>query len=402
LRDEAASVEAASVEAASVEAASDEAASDEADSDSPARRGEPIVRVSRLRHSFGEGDSRLPVLHDVDLAVYGGQIVILTGPSGSGKTTLLTLIGGLRSVEEGSVRVAGQELRGLSRPELVQVRRGIGFIFQAHNLFDSLTAYRNVRMALELRTADRDAIHRHAVAILTDLGLAHRMHHKPAHLSGGQKQRVAIARALVNRPRLILADEPTAALDKDSGQEVIRLLKKLAAEDGSAVLLVTHDNRILDAADRIVNMVDGRLESDVAVHRAVAICEFLKKCPPFATLIPATLADIADRMDRETYPAGAEIIRQGESGDTFYVIRHGAVDVLVEEAGSRRRVATLGESDFFGEGALLTGTPRNATVVARDETTLYALDQPHFQAALDGSLSLKDELLRVFAQRYRG
>jgi putative ABC transport system ATP-binding protein len=375
---------------------------DETETGGPDGRGEPIVAVSGLKHSFGEGESRLPVLHDVDLTVEGGQIVILTGPSGSGKTTLLTLIGGLRSVEEGSVRVAGQELWGLSRPELVRVRRGIGFIFQAHNLFDSLTAYRNVRMALELQTADRDGIHRQAVAMLTDLGLANRLHHKPAHLSGGQKQRVAIARALVNRPRLILADEPTAALDKESGREVIRLLKRLAAEEGSAILLVTHDNRILDAADRSVNIVDGRLESDVSVNRAVAICEFLKKCSPFATLIPAALVDVAERMAQETHPPGSEIIRQGELGGRFYVIRHGAVDVVVEQDGARRAVAQLGECDFFGEVALLTGEPRNATVVAREQTTLYALDKDAFQAALDGSLSLKEELLRIFAQRYRG
>jgi putative ABC transport system ATP-binding protein len=364
-------------------------------------RDEPIITVSRLNHSYGEGDVRLQVLHDVNLTVQRGQIVIMTGPSGSGKTTLLTLIGALRSVQEGSVRIMGQELMGMSRAELVKVRRGIGFIFQAHNLFDSLTAYRNVRMALELQGRDRGAIHQRAIDVLGTLGLAERIDHKPGQLSGGQKQRVAIARALVNRPQLILADEPTAALDKKSGQDVIHLLKRLAVEDGSAILLVTHDNRILDAADRIVNMVDGRLASDVLVADSLAVCEFLKKIPPFAELIPATLTEIAERMTRATHPAGATIIRQGEPGDKFYVIQRGRVEVITEDGGTRQVVATLGEGEVFGEGALLTGAPRSATVVAKDETALYVLDQPHFQAALEGSLTLKEELLALYAQRYR-
>ena len=220
-----------------------------------------VVTIEQLNFYFGQGELRKQVLFDLDLKIDRGQIVILTGPSGSGKTTLLTLMGALRSLEAGSLQVLGQELRGLGNKERVEVRRNIGFIFQAHNLFESLTARQNVEMAIELRDSwgnKREL----STGILTQLGLGDRTEYKPQNLSGGQKQRVAIARALVNKPQLILADEPTAALDKITGREVVTLLQKLAREEGCTVLMVTHDNRILDVADRIVNLVDGRLESD--------------------------------------------------------------------------------------------------------------------------------------------
>jgi putative ABC transport system ATP-binding protein len=216
----------------------------------PARpKPEPAVRVRGLSHSFGLADNRKRVLHDNNLDLLPGEIIIMTGPSGSGKTTLLTLVGALRSVQEGSVFALGRELSGLNPRELVEVRRGIGFIFQAHNLFDSLTARENVNMAIELTLGDPRERDRRAAEILTKLGLGQRMTHKPQALSGGQKQRVAVARALVNRPKLILADEPTAALDKDSGHDVVEILKTLAAEEQATILIVTHDTRILDVAD---------------------------------------------------------------------------------------------------------------------------------------------------------
>jgi putative ABC transport system ATP-binding protein len=197
------------------------------------------------------------------------RIIGLAGWSGSGKTTLLTLIGALRSVQVGSVRVLGMELGGLSQRQLVAVRRHVGFIFQGHNLFGSLTAYRNVRMALELQVSDARIVHERAVDLLTTLGLAKRLHHKPRKLSGGEKQRVAVARALANRPRLVLADEPTAALDRHSACEVLTLLRHLSVQNGCAVLIVTHDARLLDTADRVIELIDGRLESDQT--RAVQI-----------------------------------------------------------------------------------------------------------------------------------
>lgn len=224
-------------------------------------RSELAVQIRNLNYYFGQGDLRKQVLFDINLDLHKGQIVIMTGPSGSGKTTLLTLIGALRTVREGSLKVLEQEIVGLSKASLVEVRRNIGFIFQAHNLFASLTASQNVEMAVELLEDWKDKRQR-AIEVLTNLGLSERIDYKPNALSGGQKQRVAIARALVNQPALILADEPTAALDKKSGREVVSLMQKLAKEDNRTILMVTHDNRILDVADRIITLVDGRLETD--------------------------------------------------------------------------------------------------------------------------------------------
>jgi len=223
----------------------------------------PSVQIRHLNFYFGEGELRKQVLYDINLDLYPGQIVILTGPSGSGKTTLLTLIGALRTVQEGSLKVLGQEIRGLGARQLVEVRRSIGFIFQAHNLFHSLTARQNVLMSCDLFPTPHDR--QKAAEILTALGLGERVDYKPHALSGGQKQRVAIARALVNRPKLILADEPTAALDKKSGRDVVNLMQKMAQESGITILMVTHDSRILDVADRIINLVDGTLQSDLQV-----------------------------------------------------------------------------------------------------------------------------------------
>nr|WP_041699949.1 DevA family ABC transporter ATP-binding protein [Pseudanabaena sp. PCC 7367] len=228
-----------------------------------------IVKIRHLNFWFGVGNISKQALFDISLDLPKGQIVIMTGPSGSGKTTLLSLIGGLRSVHDGSLRVLGKELVGLSKAQLVQIRRNIGFIFQAHNLFESLSAYQNVSMAIEL-TKDVGRKRQLAEEVLTAVGLGDRVDYKPNALSGGQKQRVAIARALVNRPKLILADEPTAALDKKTGRDVVTLMQKLTKEDGCTVLMVTHDNRILDVADRIINLVDGNLESDESLDQFVA------------------------------------------------------------------------------------------------------------------------------------
>jgi putative ABC transport system ATP-binding protein len=197
------------------------------------------------------------------LEVYAGEIVIMTGPSGSGKTTLLSLIGGLRSVQEGSLKFLGEELCGASQSKLVQMRRKIGYIFQAHNLLGFLTARQNVQMAVELNhhISQSTAISQ-SEDMLTSVGLQERTNYYPDNLSGGQKQRVAIARALVNHPPLVLADEPTAALDKQSGRDVVEIMQRLAKDQGTAILLVTHDNRILDIADRIVEMEDGLLTRD--------------------------------------------------------------------------------------------------------------------------------------------
>jgi putative ABC transport system ATP-binding protein len=221
----------------------------------------PTIQIQNLNHSFGKGNLQIPVLKDINLQIPPGQITILTGPSGSGKTTLLTLIGALRSMQTGSLKVLDRQLLNASQTQLVQTRSNIGYIFQAHNLLKSLTAWENVTMPLKLHPQITDRQTR-AINILTAVGLADRTHYYPDNLSGGQKQRVAIARALVSNPQLILADEPTAALDSKSGREVVTLMQKLAKEQNCTILMVTHDNRILDVADRIIHMEDGCLISD--------------------------------------------------------------------------------------------------------------------------------------------
>lgn len=217
------------------------------------------ISISQLNHFYGEGSLRKQVLSDVELEIRTGEIVIMTGPSGSGKTTLLSLIGCLRSAQSGSLKIFDQELCGASQLNLVEARRRMGYIFQAHNLLEFLTAQQNVMMPLELQDIPFTEAQIRAAEILEQVGLGNRLNDYPENLSGGQKQRVAIARALVNRPRLVLADEPTAALDKKSGRDVVELMQQLAREQGCTILLVTHDNRILDIADRIVHMEDGYL-----------------------------------------------------------------------------------------------------------------------------------------------
>jgi putative ABC transport system ATP-binding protein len=224
---------------------------------------QPVISIQNLNHYFGQGNLRKQVLFDINLDIYAGEIVIMTGPSGSGKTTLLTLMGGLRSAQEGSLKILGKEMCGASKKQLTQIRRQIGYIFQAHNLLTFLTAKQNVRMSLELHeemlNQDLDT---KATAILEQVGLGDRVDYYAENLSGGQRQRVAIARALVSHPKIVLADEPTAALDKKSGRDVVELMHKLAKEQGCTILLVTHDNRILDIGDRIIYMEDGYLKND--------------------------------------------------------------------------------------------------------------------------------------------
>ena len=226
-------------------------------------RGPVSIRVRGLNHWFGHAEARKQALFEIDLDIHAGELTVLMGASGSGKTTLLTLVGCLRGLQQGSARVLGQELFGAEEAELVLARRRLGFIFQAHNLHDSLTALQNVRLGLAVHggRADREW-EPAATHLLHLLGLGDRLHYLPSRLSGGQKQRVAIARALVGNPLAILADEPTAALDRVSALQVVQLLKALARERGCTVLMVTHDNKVLELADRIVTMDQGRLVDD--------------------------------------------------------------------------------------------------------------------------------------------
>lgn len=226
----------------------------------------PVIDVQGLNHWFGHGDAQVQALHDITFRIRRGSFTVLMGPSGSGKTTVLTLVGCLRDVADGSVSLLGHELRGASETAQVALRRRLGFIFQAHNLHESLTARQNVRMGLEVHgnRGNRARYDEAAAHVLGLVGLSDRVDYLPGNLSGGQKQRVAVARALVGNPDIVLADEPTAALDKDSGKNVVNLLKALGRERGTTTLMVTHDNRILDMADRIITLEDGRIVSDTA------------------------------------------------------------------------------------------------------------------------------------------
>ncbi len=362
---------------------------------------EPAVQIAGLNHYFGEGDGRRQALFDINLTLLPGEVVIMTGPSGSGKTTLLVLTGALRTAQEGTLRVLGHDLRKLSPAGLVDVRRNIGFIFQFHNLFESLSAQENVRMALELHPGTDRQRREKATAMLAALGLGERVHYSPANLSGGQKQRVAIARALVNQPRLILADEPTAALDKESGRVVVDLLRAHAKDHGGTIILVTHDNRILDIADRIITLVDGRIVSAVAVKESVFITELLKKAPGFEKQTPGELTEVAQKMRPESHKAGTVLYRTGDPGDKFYLIREGTVEMIADGPHVSEAAGTLGPGEVFGQGALLQDRPREYTARVTADAVLYVLGRADFRSAVDSSLSLREQLLQLYAARTR-
>ena len=267
----------------------------------PIEASNPVIEIKGLNHFFGKGNLAKQVLFDIDLSIYPGEIIILTGPSGSGKTTLLTLIGALRSIQDGSLKILDQELKKASSRRLVSVRRKIGYIFQGHNLLPFMTARQNVRMSLALK---RHRSRKKALAkvdeILTKVGLGDRLNYYPKDLSGGQKQRVAIARALVNEAQLILADEPTASLDSKTGRDVVQLMYKLAKEQGSTIVLVTHDNRILDIADRIIHLEDGRLSNNPMPFNSLSPSGSEQSSLP----VPA--------MSKELVSAGSQTLRPAD------------------------------------------------------------------------------------------
>ena len=220
----------------------------------------PIISIRDLHHTYGHGDSRMEVLRGIEGEFAPGQITLLMGPSGAGKTTLLKLLAGLRRIQRGAVEIAGVAVAQARPAELVDLRRRIGFIFQAHHLIASLTLEQNVMMPLSFvpgfngRRA-RDA----ARAMLASVGLAGHERKRPAELSGGMKQRAAVARALIHQPELILADEPTASLDSATGQAIVNLLARLARDSGVSIVMVTHDERITAIADRLYHIEDGQM-----------------------------------------------------------------------------------------------------------------------------------------------
>ncbi len=212
-----------------------------------------------VSHAYGRGDRSVPVLHEVDLEVAPGGSIALTGPSGAGKSTLLSLIGGLEPVRTGSIGVGGHDLASLSRDELASFRRDtVGFVFQHYGLVDVLSARENIELSMALSRIGPAERRLRADQLLAGVGLADRAHHRPPQLSGGERQRVAIARALANRPRLLLADEPTGNLDEDTAAHVLDLLDEVHRDSGCTLLIVTHDRRVAERADGVKRLSAGR------------------------------------------------------------------------------------------------------------------------------------------------
>ncbi len=221
---------------------------------------EIVIRAEQLTKVYGNGATAFRALADVDLEIRAGELTLLMGPSGSGKTTLLSILGCILRGTAGSLEVLGERVEALPESELPRIRRdAIGFVFQGFNLFPALTARENVSLALDVRGVRRAEAEMRAAELIREVGLADKSKSYPADLSGGQKQRVAIARALAGDPPIVLADEPTAALDSTSGKNVIELLRRLAHEHGRAVVMVTHDPRVLSYGDRIIHLEDGRI-----------------------------------------------------------------------------------------------------------------------------------------------
>ncbi len=219
-----------------------------------------MIEVCGVTKSYGAGDATVHALNRVDLSVSAGEMLFLMGPSGSGKTTLLSIMGCILRPTSGAVRIAGQEVTGLSERQLPRIRlEQIGFIFQGFNLFPALTVRENIELALNLKGIRGNESRRRSEVLLERVGLRDKAGQWPTNLSGGQKQRVAIARALAGEPGIILADEPTAALDGTTGRAILDLLRELAHEKGRTIVVVTHDNRALPYADRIVTIEDGQI-----------------------------------------------------------------------------------------------------------------------------------------------
>jgi len=352
-------------------------------------RADVVIRAADVNYAYGNGETRTQVLFENDLEISRGEVVIMTGPSGSGKSTLLTLIGALRRMQVGSLEVIGHDLSSATERDQVELRKNIGFIFQQHNLFSSLSAIENVRMATALRRDSVQEMNNRCVEILGKLGLGERMNHLPAELSGGQKQRVAIARALVNQPALVLADEPTASLDAEGSQTVLEVLRNMA--DGptrTTVLLVTHDQRVIDHADRIVSLVGGRIVTNSLTRIAVRICRALVQLEILKGLSESTLSRIASYMTVEIRQPGETIVREGEEGDRVYVVGSGIADAYV--GGEFEEELCFGEG--FGMISAYFKRPIRRTVIARTTMELYVLSKDDFRKALAADTSFENRI----------
>ena len=258
-----------------------------------------VLEAVGLTKTYAQGEAAMRALDDVSIDVRRGELALFVGPSGSGKTTLLSILGCIMRPTSGTLRVLGRDVTALGERDLPAIRRDhIGFIFQGFNLFPTLTAQANVALALDVRGVPHREAHKRAADLLERVGLGAKRNAYPADMSGGQKQRIAIARALAGDPPIILADEPTAALDSQSGRVVMDLLQRLAHERGRAIAIVTHDNRMLGYADRMVKMEDGRVVSDeTRSDLGVGVGERKNRAQPTALLqqspVPTTIGAVA-------------------------------------------------------------------------------------------------------------
>ena len=351
------------------------------------------IQVEQVSHFFGKGHLRKQILFDVSTEIAAGEIVIITGPSGSGKTTLLTLIGALRSCQQGRVNVLDHDLSKASARNLVKVRRKIGYIFQQHNLLDSLTVAQNVQMGLKI-SSERSGKNwdQRIAGVLDQVGMADHSHKRPSQLSGGQKQRIGIARALVHRPSIVLADEPTASLDKETGRHVVQLIQRLAREEGAAVVLVTHDNRVLDIADRILHLEDGRVRNlmDAVGDDAGRLLNIM------ARFEPNTYSELAAFSLALTRVAASDR-RIGE--DENLAIRQILRDVSHLSDGEAELVMQLSQA-MLGVGRDESPEEADEAGVGSPQRQAQLREALHAVAEADGRVSPEEieEIDRIFAE----
>jgi ABC exporter DevA family ATP-binding subunit len=341
----------------------------------------PVI-IEDVSYSYSTQVSERKVLNEVSLRIDPGEIVILTGPSGSGKTTLITLIGALRAAQSGSVKVLGRELLNADEKTLTAARREIGYIFQQHNLLESLTVADNVLMSLQLadEKLSRKEQRQRVEQVLTEVGLAEHIDKYPPALSGGQKQRAGIARALVTRPSLILADEPTASLDKESGRTVVNLIQQLCKDQGASVVLVTHDNRILDVADRILHLEDGEIQSisEAVSSNASRMLRLLDKHDPHrshylsAFAMALTRVALADNHIDEAERTTIREVMNQVSG-----LEQAEVDLVLQLALSQVRCRA--------------GLNGDTAIPFSEEQSRFFIDSLHAVAAADGEVSAEEK-----------